>query len=273
MTVSLTDPFRDIDAQPDPAQFAARLEERGATPSHARLRRRFLKLAGITRGSRVLEIGSGSGVVVRDVARLVGARGAVVGVDPSRVLVAAARRLARQQGSGNRIAFRVADGRRLPFASGRFDVSLAITVFLHVDTPERILAEMVRVTRSGGIVGVQDQDFGTLALAHPDRRLTARIFDGVVDHLYPEPHSGRRLPGLLVAAGLARVRLLTDVYQDTTLEPYTKTFLERRTDNAVRLRIIDAPTARRWLDALTELAAAGKFVMTLNFYGAVGVKP
>jgi hypothetical protein len=38
------------------------------------------------------------------------------------------------------------------------------------------------------------------------------------------------------------VRLLTDVYQDTTLEPWTKTFLERRAERALRFGIVDEPT-------------------------------
>jgi SAM-dependent methyltransferase len=269
----LADPFRDIDAQPDPGEFITRLEERGATPAHARLRRAFLRFAGVSAGASVLEVGSGSGAVARDVGELVGPRGSVIGIDPSRVSVAAARRLARKAGLQDRVRFRVGDGRRLPFARGRFDVSLAITVLLHVEAPDAVVTEMVRVTRTGGVVAVQDQDFGTLALAHPDRRLTARILDGVVEAMYLDPWSGRGLPGLLARLGLRRVRLLTSVYQDTTLQPYTKTFLERRAENAVKLGVVDIPTAQHWLDDLTALAASHGFVMTLNFYGAAGVKP
>lgn len=267
------DPYRAIDAQPDPAEFVERLEERGETPSHARLRRRFLRFAGVGGGASVLEVGSGSGAVARDLARMVGPRGRVVGVDPSRTCVAAARRLAHVHGLGGRVAFRVADGRGLPFRTGRFDVTLAVTVLLHVEEPAAVLREMVRVTRPGGIVGAQDQDFGTLALEHPDRELTARILDGVVERLYPEPLSGRRLPGLLRAAGLGRVRLLADVFQDTAFTPYTQRFLEHRAENAVKLGVVDAAEGQRWLDAITDVARAGRFVLTLNFYGATGVRP
>jgi hypothetical protein len=133
--------------------------------------------------------------------------------------------------------------------------------------------EMVRVTRPGGRVAVQDQDFGTVAVTHPERALTERIMWGVATRMYEEPHSGRRLPALLRAAGLEHVRLLTDVFQDTTLEPFAKSFLERRAENAVRFGIVDAPAARKWLDGFTELVARGDFVLTFNYYGAVGLKP
>jgi hypothetical protein len=122
-------------------------------------------------------------------------------------------------------------------------------------------------------VAVQDQDFGTVAVVHPDRALTARIRDGVAARVYEEPHSGRRLPSLLRAAGLDGVRLLTDVYQDTTLEAYTQNFLERRAERAVQFGIADVAAAQRWLDGFTALAGAGEFVMTVNYYGAVGARP
>jgi ubiquinone/menaquinone biosynthesis C-methylase UbiE len=267
------DPWRAADAQPDVATMAAGLEVRGRDRAQARVRRRFLRFVPVRAGDRVLEVGCGTGVVLRDLAPLVGRQGAVVGVDPSRHFVRTARALCRRAGHADRIRVRIGDGARLGGAPDRFDVTLAITVILHVADPLRVVEEMARVTRPGGRVGIQDQDFGNVAAAHPDRVLTDRILDGVAAHIYREPYSGRRLPGLLREAGLERVRLLTDVFQDTTLTPWGKSFLERRAENAVRFGIVDAPTAQRWLDGFTALVNRGAFVLTLNYYGAVGIKP
>lgn len=267
------DPFRDIDAQPDPEQFARALETRGRTAAHARLVRRFLAFIPLRAGDTVLEVGSGTGSVLRHMATRVGARGRVVGVDRSSALVRTAGRLLRDHPRRARIALRVADGTRLPFRTGRFDATLAVTVLLHVADPLRVVREMARVTRPGGRVAAQDQDFGAVVVTHPDRELTERILEGVTAHLYPEPWSGRRLVGLLRSAGLEHVRLRTDVYQDTTLRPYTKAFLERRAENAVRFGLVPASGAQRWLDGITDLVAAGAFVFTMNFYGSVGLKP
>jgi ubiquinone/menaquinone biosynthesis C-methylase UbiE len=273
MSPSHPDPYRNVDAQPDPAQLVAALEARSRTASHVRLVRRFLGFARIGAGHTVLEVGCGTGAVLRELAARVGRQGRVVGVDTSRTLIAAARRLLRDHPYRRRLALRVADGTRLPFTEDRFDAAVAVTVLLHVADPLAVVKEMTRVVRPGGVVAVQDQDFGTVALSHPDRALTERIMMGVATRVYEEPWSGRRLPLLLRAAGLERVGLLTDVYQDTRLEPYTKSFLERRAENAVRFGIIEAPTAERWLDAITALVAEGGFVLTLNFYGVAGRKP
>lgn len=263
------DPFRAIDRAADPAAIATALEERGRDARQKRLRLGFLRAIPVRRGDTVLEVGCGTGVILRDLVPMVGAGGRLAGIDPSRTVLAAARRACR----GTGITLRDGDGAKLPFTDGGFDVTLAVTVLLHVADPGAVVREMARVTRPGGRVAVQDQDFGAVVVTHPERALTARILDGVVDRLYEEPFSGRRLPGLLREAGLGDVRVRTDVFQDTTLEPYTRTFLERRAANAVRFGLVDAPTAQRWLDGFAPVARAGAFVFTVNYYGAVGVKP
>ena len=267
------DPYRAPDRQPDPLTMIEGLEDRGRTPTQVRLRRRFLAFAGIRPGRKVLEVGSGSGVVCRDVAALVGATGQVIGVDPSRVFVREAQRLARKSGLGSRVRFQVGDGRRLRFRDGTFDATLAVTVLLHMPDADRLLGEMIRVTRPGGVVAVQDQDFGTLALDHPDPVLTQRIFGGVAGKIYADPWSGRTLRRKLSSLAFDSVRLLTDVYQDTTFEPWTRTFLLRRAENAVKWKIVSERQAERWLAGIEARAYAKTFLMTLNFYGVVGVKP
>lgn len=265
------DVWRAIDAQPTAAKLADTLELRGRTPAQVRLRRRFLRFVPVRPGQRVLEIGCGTGVVLRDLMALVGRRGEVTGVDVSRTMLTRARALARGL-AGAPLRLRHGDGHDLPFGPARFDVALAITVVLHVTEPLRVVKELARVTRPGGRVGVQDQDFGLVGAAHPDRALTDRILDGVALRIYEEPYSGRRLPALLREAGLEHVRLLTDVYQDTALTEFSRAFLERRAENAVRFGIVDAPSAERWLDGFNEYRARGAFVLTMNYFGAVGVK-
>jgi ubiquinone/menaquinone biosynthesis C-methylase UbiE len=101
---------------------------------------------------RVLDVACGTGVVTRDAAARVGARGRVIGIDPSRALLKVARRRARASVDGAGPTFRHGDGLALPFAPASFDVTLAVTVLLHVPASDRVLAEMRRVTRPGGRV-------------------------------------------------------------------------------------------------------------------------
>jgi ubiquinone/menaquinone biosynthesis C-methylase UbiE len=267
------DPYRAIDAQADPSVFARFLELRGAQPHQRRLRRAFLSFAGLRPGWRVLDVGCGTGVVTRDLAARVGSRGRVVGVDPSRAFVGEARKRARTGPRAPRCAFRVADGFRLPFPAAAFDATVAVTVLLHVPRSDRIVAEMIRVTRPGGTVAVLDQDLGTLAIDHPDRALTRRIVEAHAERYYADPWSGRGLQRRLRAAGLARVRGRAFVVVEPSYDEYARSFLVRRADFTVRWRVITAAEGRRWLEAADRAAAAGDFFMSVNFYAAAGRRP
>ena len=267
------DPYRAIDREADPRRFARILEARGSQPNQARLRRAFLSLAGVGAGMRVLDVGCGTGVVTRDVAARVGARGAVVGVDLSRALLAVARRRTSGADPGARPTYRHGDGLRLPFPPASFDVTLAVTVLLHVPAGDRILDEMMRVTRPGGRVAVLDQDYGTFVLDVPDRSLTRRIVDGHAERFYAEPWSGRTLARRLRLAGLARVRGQAFVVVDRAYDDYVRSILERRVELATRWRLVAAVDGRRWLRSAEAAAARGDFLMSLNYYGAVGVRP
>jgi SAM-dependent methyltransferase len=100
---------------------------------------------------RVAEIGCGSGAVARWLAQHTG--GAVTAVDVNDYLLREARALAEAAGLGERITFEHGDAEGLPMPSESFDVTLSFTVMEEVDA-DRMLAELVRVTRPGGRVGV-----------------------------------------------------------------------------------------------------------------------
>jgi len=74
-------------------------------------------------------------------------------VDVNRYLLGEAAALARRDGVDGMIEFKEADAEHLPFQGNRFDVTLACTVLEEGDA-DRMLAELVRVTRPGGRVGV-----------------------------------------------------------------------------------------------------------------------
>jgi SAM-dependent methyltransferase len=266
------DPYVNIDGQPEPRRFARLLELRGAQPHQARLRRAFVGFAGIRPGWRVLDVGCGTGIVTRDLRARVGPTGRVVGVDPSRAFIREARRRASAEPRG-RCTFRVADGRGLPFPTASFDAAVAVTVLLHVTASDRVLAEMMRVTRSGGYVAVLDQDLGTLAIDLPDRALTRRIVDAHADRIYANPWSGRTLLRRFRTVGLRRVRGRAFVVVDRGYDSYVRSILERRVELTTSWRVITAAEGRRWLESADAAGGRGEFFMSLNYYAVVGVRP
>jgi SAM-dependent methyltransferase len=110
-----------------------------------RLAPSFADFAGIAAGRRVLDVGCGPGALTTELVQRLGAA-AVAAVDPSERFVAAARE--RHPG----VQVRIAAAEELPFADAEFDAALAQLVVHFMDDPVRGLAEMVRVTRNGGVV-------------------------------------------------------------------------------------------------------------------------
>lgn len=116
--------------------------------------RELLALCHVDDAREVLEVGCGIGVGPANLARTQGCR--VVGIDRSERMIEWAHRRAREHGVADRVELHVADATDLPFADGRFDVAFAESVLGFVADKPRALAEMVRVTRPGGFVGINE---------------------------------------------------------------------------------------------------------------------
>ena len=134
------------------------------------------------------------------------APGRVVGIDiqPSLIERARALALAREQ---THVRFEVADLYALPFADGSFDAAFGHGVLMHLADPLRALAQLRRVLRPGGIVGIRDPDFGAVLYA-PMTPLLQRWLElrvRVRQHNGGDPFLGRTHRRLLLDAGFVDV--------------------------------------------------------------------
>jgi ubiquinone/menaquinone biosynthesis C-methylase UbiE len=120
---------------------------------HRGIVRSVVDAAQPRREEAVLEVGCGPGSVARWLAGHVSLDTPLTAVDLNPYLLREAASLTQAQGSDCRITFQEGDAEALPFASETFDVTLSFTVIEEVDA-DRMLAEMIRVTRPGGHIGV-----------------------------------------------------------------------------------------------------------------------
>jgi SAM-dependent methyltransferase len=116
--------------------------------------RELLALCHVDQAREVLEVGCGIGVGPANLARDAGCH--VVGIDRSERMIEWAHRRAREHGVADLVELHVADAADLPFSDGRFDATYAESVLGFVPDRARALAEMVRVTRPGGFVGLNE---------------------------------------------------------------------------------------------------------------------
>jgi SAM-dependent methyltransferase len=134
--------------------------------SNYRLARRKKLLDRIVwRGDeQVLDVGCGSGVMLNGAARRV-PRGRAVGIDiwaahSGGGSLALLLRNAKAEGVSERIEFREADARQMPFASASFDVVLCSGALHHIvngfEQHAQVIGEMVRVLKPGGYIAIYD---------------------------------------------------------------------------------------------------------------------
>ena len=155
-------------------------------------------------GMRVLDVGCGPGSITLGFADAV-VPGEVVGVDFQPSQVAQAQALSAARGVMN-ARFEVADAYRLPFPDDSFDAVFAHAVLWHLREPVQALAEIRRVLRPSGIVGVRDCDWGgrihapATPLIEQWYALTIRIRQRNGGN----PYMGRQLRRVLLDAGFVR---------------------------------------------------------------------
>jgi len=94
--------------------------------------------------ARVLDIGCSTGILTRHYAEYFGE---VVGVDIDDGAV----EWAQDNRSADNIEFRVGDSMELPFADCEFDIVTCTHIYEHVPDAQRMLDEIFRVLRPGGL--------------------------------------------------------------------------------------------------------------------------
>ena len=140
---------------------------------------------------RALDVGTGAGALAFALAPLVRE---VVGVDPVPELL----ELARARSLPN-TEFVEGDGTALRFSSAEFDLAGTHRTLHHVAQPARVVAELARVTRSGGHVLVVDQ----LAPDDPAAAVTLHEFETARDPTHERLLAEEELKELFAANGLS----------------------------------------------------------------------
>lgn len=176
-------------------------------------------------GDSLLDCGCGPGSLTVGFARVV-APGQVVGIDRETGQLASAIAYAAEQGIDN-LRFESGDVYDLPFDDQSFNVVFCSAVLGSVGQPQRVVREMVRVLKPGGIIALKEFDHGG-DIIHPQTPLLAESIElyqrARVEHGH-EQRGGRRLREWLAEYGCE-------------LE-YTHAFFDQRTQETGLFEYVD----------------------------------
>lgn len=151
----------------------------------------------------LLDVGSGPGTITADLA---GRVARVTAIEPVAAALEITRAEIERRGCAN-VDLAVADAHALDFPDAAFDVVHAHQVLQHVADPIRVLAEMRRVTKPGGVVAVRDSDYAAFAWFPVTSALDEwlALYRRVARHNGGEPDAGRRLLSWALAAGFTDI--------------------------------------------------------------------
>jgi ubiquinone/menaquinone biosynthesis C-methylase UbiE len=255
-----------------PALGAVSLLEGRGRSAYLGVLRALLDAVRVQSGEVILEVGCGSGVVLREIACRTAGANTIIGMDINRYLLREAMSLAAREGLADGITFQEGHAEAIPLAANSVDVALSCTVMEEGDA-DRMLAELVRVTKPGGRVAVIVRALDVPWWANPPLSAALRskvdrpgliggdvTATGCADaSLYRRFH----------VAGLTQLTVFPQLVAVTsTFEPSRLAGMEQRI-----LAMLTAGESAEWGKAVAPAKADGTFFIASGLHCAVGTKP
>jgi len=148
----------------------------------------MLDLAGVSPGSRVLDVVAGNGEQTVLAARRVGPTGSVLATDIAPQMLEAAAEAAREADLTN-VEIRIADAQALDLEPDAFDAAITRLGLMLMPDPAAALASIYRVLRSGG-------KLAAMVFGPADRNPNFSIPLEVLSRHLDRPSAARAQPGL-----------------------------------------------------------------------------
>jgi len=250
-------------------RLAGVLEKRGADPQQRAMRRAFLHEVPFPREARVLDVGCGTGVLTRVLARWPNVA-SVVGIDSAPALLEKARTAAADIPNAS---FEEGDGRSLRFDDATFDIVTADSMLSHVPGPERAIEQAFRVLRPGGCLAVFDGDYATATVGLSDHDPLQACVDAMMANSVTDRRIMRRLTGVAAACGFEAVSFRSFGFAEMAGEGYMLTVVDRGADILCAQGHIGMETAAALKEEARRRLRAGSFYGHIAYAGLAARKP
>jgi SAM-dependent methyltransferase len=203
--------------------------------------------AGISLGSRVLDVGAGPGYAALDLAEIVGRDGSVVAVERSARFVAAARAQAKARGLAQ-LTVHELDLMTDELPAAQVDAAWCRWVAAFVSSPESLVRKLSQAVRPGGLAIFHEYaDYATWRFVPPAPAHT-RFVQAVMASWRAsggEPDIGRELPRLLEAHGFTVRDVIPHIFALRPRDPmwqWPASFIDVNVARQIELQRIDAAT-------------------------------
>jgi ubiquinone/menaquinone biosynthesis C-methylase UbiE len=237
------------------------------TPDVIEQRHATLRALGLRAGERVLDIGSGPGLLTAEMARAVGPTGHITGLDISDAMLALGQRRAGDLDGTEQMSFVKADATALPFADATFDAATSIQVYEYVADLPRALGELHRVLRPGGRALILDTDWDSIVWHATDTSRMQRLLAAWMER-FADPYLPRSLASQLRDAGFQvdHPQVLVLLNPEYSPDTYSVANGKIMADFAVARGGLTREEVNAWMADLQQLGQEGRYFFSLNRY-------
>ena len=247
-------------------RLITRLEGRAKDKVFTNLFDKYAAQLPLPHCKQILEVGCGTGAVMRFLARREDFSGKVLGIDHCLPFLKAAQRFTHEEGFGDRIEFRIGDVHKLDFPTATYDVVIAHTLISHVTAPTMVLREMARVLRPGGTIVVFDGDYASLSYGFADRDFGHHMDVALANATFNNPLIMRDLPRLLPELGLKMRAAWGDAVAEIGQASYFRSFAETYAPAVIQAGLMPAEAVEFWLSAQQRSMMNDSFFASCNYY-------
>ena len=188
-----------------------RLENRGKDKRFIDMRNSYLNKLNLTNSPKILEIGTGTGIISRDIAARKEFNGSIIAVDNNASFVGKAMEFAKSESVDGSIEFKVDDALNLNEENNTFDIVLFHTVLMHVEDPIKALCEAKRVLKDDGIIVTCDMDIPSYAFELGGGDKQKQLLNKVFSFMVANPSISRELPRMQKQLNLKIVDYTADI--------------------------------------------------------------
>jgi arsenite methyltransferase len=251
--------------------WGQRLVQIYSTPDVVKQRQIVLSTLNLQPDERILDIGSGPGLLIEDMATFIGLSGSICGLEISAPLIALSQKRCSHL---SQVEIREGDATSMPYGNDEFDVAVSTQVLEYIDDIELCLAELYRVLKPGGRALVLCTDWETLIWNTENQERMRRILTTFETHC-ADPRLPRTLAPKLRGAGFDILK--QDVY--TILNPkydentYSYGLIDFIASYVSGKNGITAKETKDWADELRKKGQEDAYFCSNNRYIFLVSKP
>ena len=251
--------------------WSQRLLQIYLTPDVVKQRQIVRSLLNLQPGERVLDIGSGPGLLIEEMVPAIAPTGSICGIDVSAPFLALSQKRCAHL---PQVEIREGDAISIPYGKDEIDVAVSTQVYEYLEDVDGCLRELYRVLKPGGRALILCTDWDTLIWNTDDHDRMARVLRAFEAHC-ADPRLPRTLTPKLRKAGFQVLQhdvypLLNPTYDENTYSYGLIGFVANYVSGKEGITVKET---KAWADELRQKGKEGAYFFSSNRYIFVVSKP